>query len=62
MKQQRFVIELDGQKVLVDQAGQCVTLLNDAGTRASSNAIQVAAGSLQGLFSMLESVTGVKNA
>ena len=61
MKRQRFVIELDGQKVLVDQAGQCVTLLNVAGMRVSCEQIQVAAGSLQGLFSMLESVTGVKN-
>ena len=61
MEATRFTIELDGQRVLVDQAGQCVTLLDAAGTRASSETIQVAAGSLQGIFSMLEGVTGVKH-
>ena len=56
-----FMIELEGRRVLVDQAGQCVTLLEASGTVATCSRIQVAAGSLQGIFSMLEGVTGVKN-
>ncbi len=61
MKKNPFIIELDGRQVLVDQAGQRITLTDDAGALASSERIQVAAGSLQGIFSMLEGVAGVKN-
>lgn len=61
METRDFVIELDGRRMLVDREGQCLSLLDATGTAASCSRIQVAAGSLQGIFSMLEGVTGVKN-
>lgn len=62
MEQQRFVVEVDGRRVAVDQVNQRVCVLDAAGEEVSGERIQVAAGSLQGIFSMLEDVTGVKNA
>ena len=62
MQEQRFVIEVDGRQVAVDPAKGRVSLLDTAGEALTSSRIQTAAGSLQGIFSMLEDVTGVKNA
>ena len=62
MEKQRFVVEVDGRHVAVDPAQQRVSLLDARGEELSGEGIQVAAGSLQGIFSMLEDVTSVKNA
>ena len=62
MEQKRFVVEVDGRRVAVDPAQGRVSLLDAAGEELSGEGIQVAAGSLQGIFSMLEDITGVKNA
>ena len=62
MDQQRFVVEVDGRRVAVDAANGRVSLLDARGEEITGEGIQVAAGSLQGIFSMLEDVTGVKNA
>ena len=39
-----------------------VSLLDESSEEVCGGRIQVAAGSLQGIFSMLEDVTGVKHA
>ena len=62
MDQKRFIIELDGRRVAVDPAQKRVSLLDAAGEEVTGGHIQTAAGSLQGIFSMLEDITGVKNA
>ena len=56
MGNREFVLEIDGRSILVDQAHQRVTILDEKGTVTFRERIQVAAGSLQGLFSALESV------
>ena len=62
MEEQGFVIEVDGRRVGVDAANGRVSLLDARGEEVCGGRIQVAAGSLQGIFSMLEDITGVKNA
>ena len=62
MEQERFVIEVDGRHVAVDPAKGRVSLLDARGEEVTGGRIQTAAGSLQGIFSMLEDVTGVKHA
>ena len=62
MEEQQFVIEVDGRHVAVDPAKGRVMLLDARGEEITGEGIQVAAGSLQGIFSMLEDITGVKNA
>ncbi len=54
MGEKRFMLEMDGCKVFVDQAGQRVTVLDESGVVVFADCIQVAAGSLQGLFSALD--------
>ncbi len=49
-----FTARIDGQKVLVDQAKQEVRILDGTGAVVFRDRIQVAAGSLQGLFSALQ--------
>ncbi len=49
-----FTVEVDGRKVLVDQARQEVSILDGDGAVVFRDRIQVAAGSLQGLFSALQ--------
>ena len=49
-----FTVEIDGRKVLVDQANQEVSILDGNGAVVFRDRIQVAAGSLQGLFSAVE--------
>jgi hypothetical protein len=56
MGNREFLVEIDGRSVLVDQEDQRVTILDENGTVAFRDRIQVAAGSLQGLFSALDSV------
>ncbi len=46
-----FTVEIDGHRVLVDQARQQVRILDRDGAAVFCDRIQVAAGSLQGLFS-----------
>lgn len=46
-----FVLQVDGREVWVDQATQRVTILDEQGRPAFRERIQVAAGSVQGLFS-----------
>jgi uncharacterized protein (AIM24 family) len=48
-----FELEIDGRRVRVNQQTQEVQVLDAAGTVAFSERIQVAAGSVQGIFSML---------
>ena len=54
MNETRFVVEIDGRRVLVDQARQEVSILDEEGAVVFRDRIQVAAGSLQGLFSAVE--------
>ena len=63
MEEQRFVIEVDGRGAWPWMRPMGAWGLLDArGEEVCGARIQVAAGSLQGIFSMLEDVTGVKNA
>ncbi len=54
MRGTEFAVEIDGRKVLVDQARQQVRILDEDGEVVFRDQIQVAAGSLQGLFSAAE--------
>lgn len=54
----QFDIEIDGRMVRVNQATQEVQVLDASGAVAFSDRIQVAAGSVQGIFSMVQGVTG----
>ena len=56
-----FEIELDGRRVRVDQATGEVRQLGPDGRTVSSERIQVAAGSVQGLFSALEESANLAN-
>ncbi len=56
MRGTEFVVEIDGRKVLVDQARQQVSILDKDGAVVFRDQIQVAAGSLQGLFSAVQDV------
>ncbi len=51
MSKREFVVEIDGRTVRVDQENQRVTILDAEGAVVFRDRIQVAAGSLQGLFS-----------
>lgn len=59
MKAEIFSVELEGRKVLVDRTSQEVSVLDASGNVLSRERIQVAAGSIQGIFSSLEGVAGV---
>ncbi len=54
MKESAFYVEVDGQRVLVDPARQEVSIVDACGAVVFRDRIQVAAGSLQGLFSAVE--------
>ncbi len=54
MNDGEFIVEIDGCRVLVDQVRQRVTILGEEGGVLFHDRIQVAAGSLQGIFSMLD--------
>ncbi len=54
MRGTEFAVEIDGRKVVVDQARQQVSILNKDGAVVFRDRIQVAAGSLQGLFSAVQ--------
>ncbi len=54
MRGTEFTVEIDRRRVLVDQAKQQVSILDENGAVAFRDRIQVAAGSLQGLFSAVE--------
>mgnify|MGYP001016929065 CR=1 FL=1 len=57
MREQQFIVEIDGRRVTVNQREQQVEILDDAGNVLFSDSIQVAAGSLQGLFMALSDST-----
>jgi hypothetical protein len=50
-----FTIEIDGRRVLVNQANQEVCILDEEGAVVFQDRIQVAAGSVQGLFDSVSS-------
>jgi len=55
MHNQEFALEIDGRRVIVNQANQEVSILDDHGVVVFRDRIQVAAGSVQGLFDSLSS-------
>ena len=54
MSGSKFAVEIDGRKVLIDQDSQEVSVLDGQGHTVFRDRIQVAAGSVQGIFSALE--------
>ena len=54
-----FTVEIDGRKVLINQTTQAVTILDGEGTVVFRDRIQVAAGSVQGIFSAVEKAGGL---
>lgn len=56
MKSEIIRLTLDGREVVIHQATQEVSVLNTDGTEVSRERIQVAAGSVQGIFSAVEGV------
>ena len=61
MNDGEFIVEIDGCRVLVDQVRQRVTILGEEGGVLFHDRIQVAAGSLQGIFSMLDDAARLGN-
>lgn len=59
MNKKSFGVEIDGRHVVVDQISQEVTVLDRAGHALYRERIQVAAGSVQGLFSTAEDTAAV---
>ncbi len=59
MKSQIISVELDGRKVLIDQAAQEVSVLDENGRVLSRERIQVAAASLAGNFTPLKELTDI---
>jgi hypothetical protein len=57
MSEKEFLVEVDGRTVRVDQENQWVTVLDAEGAVVFRDRIQVAAGSLQGLFSAVDGVS-----
>ncbi len=62
MSYRKFMLEIDGRKVFIDQASQRVTIFDEHGIVVFRDRIQVAAGSLQGLFSALDGGLGIEPA
>lgn len=50
MQSKGFSVRVDGREVWVDQVTQRVTVLDEQGKAVFRDRIQVAAGSVQGLF------------
>ena len=59
MSSHEFMVELDGRRVLVDQTTQSVRVLDVHGKPVFEDRIQVAAGSVQGIFSAVEALPGL---
>lgn len=57
-----FSIEIDGHSVTVRQSGQQITVLDGDGNVIFRDRIQVAAGSVQGLFVALDDLQQGKTA
>lgn len=55
MNTNEFVLEVDGRRVVVNQANQEVSILDEHGVAIFRDRIQVAAGSVQGLFDSVSS-------
>jgi hypothetical protein len=51
-----FALEIDGRRVIVNQANQEVSILDENDVAIFRYCIQVAAGSVQGLFDSVSSV------
>ena len=62
MGESEFIMDIDGRRVSIDQANQRVTILDEHGSVVFRDRIQVAAGSLQGLFSALDGGLGIEPA
>lgn len=54
MGERIFDVTLDGCMVRIDSTAQRVTVFDENGTATFCDSIQVAAGSLQGLFSAVD--------
>lgn len=50
MHERGFMIRVDGREAWIDQVSQQVTVMNEEGQAIFRDRIQVAAGSVQGLF------------
>jgi hypothetical protein len=50
-----FTIDIDGRRVVVNQANREVSILDEKGAVVFQDRIQVAAGSVQGLFDSVSS-------
>ena len=55
VKKNEFTLEIDGRRVVVDQSTQEVSILDEHGDVIFRDRIQVAAGSVQGLFDSVSS-------
>lgn len=54
-----ILVDIDGQKIRIDQSRQELRILDAAGCVMFRDRIQVAAGSVQGLFSAVEDAAGL---
>ena len=50
MSEEKFALKIDGREVIIDQGNQEVSILDENGAIVFRERIQVAAGSVQGLF------------
>jgi hypothetical protein len=57
-----FELELEGQRILIHPSRQTAVFLDVEGHSLAELPLQTAAGSLQGMFSMLETLDIAKNA
>lgn len=57
MGKREFEVQIDGHLVLVDQSNQKVSILDEHGTIIFRDRIQVAAGSVQGIFFAMDEAT-----
>ena len=62
MNKTGFFVVVDNRRLWVNPEEQAVTLFDDKGASVFTETIQVAAGSVQGLFSMLDRTNPVKTA
>lgn len=59
MNQAPITLDFEGRRVVIDQATQEVRVLDPAGNLVSRERIQVAAGSVQGIFSAVQGAASV---
>lgn len=57
MPDKGFTVEIDGREVRVDQENGEVRILDEGGAAMFHDLIQVAAGSVQGMFSAFQDAT-----